>query len=318
MANEQFGETQGSIDSTRSHVAGSHAAEALGRAHKVSRKTSSYAQRFTLRLLLGMRFLKKYQARLSVQVNAGPFHCRSAENTDDIKAIIRFRVETQSLSVKNRNFIMDELDLDSDHLMIFHTATKELVGTVRIRSTFWGQQSTNCRNFYLNNLLVLAGEKLELSRLRFRKEYHRPVVTGLLWRALADVMIATKSQYIFGSVSLPLTNPRQVALLYHFLSEEGRFHQNAFCPPQRPHSMENLDLWIMSIKNPLTALQKLEAKSLLSPLFQNYLQAGAAFGGEPAWDGEARCTDFLTILHRDDLNRAIWRRFDLKTESSIA
>ncbi len=293
----------------------------------MSRIARQLSQELRFRWPLRRRFIP--QMNLHHQV--GPFLIRTAQTTEDLQAIFRLRAlsaaqpllsaaqpvlrAAQPLAARTR---LDEEDWQSDHILIFHTSQRKLVGTVRVRSSFFGHAPILSREFHLHSFLTLPGEKIEVARLRFHPEYQRPMIANLMWRALADVMSLTKAQYIYGSVSLMLPNPRKAALLYHYFNERGWFRQRMFCPPQKAFSMSNLDLWIFSIKSPLTEAESNEAKSLLSPLLESYLRAGAFLGGEPAWDSTAQCVDFLTILHRDDLNRALWKKFDLNFEPPIA
>ncbi len=280
--------------------------------------TQQLGQQFGPEWRLRWPLRRKFFPMLATQTRVGPYLIRTAQTTQDLQDIFRLRVHTAGVGSSRMRMHLDEEDWLSDHLMIFHTGRKQLAGAVRVRSSFLGHVPTLGKEFHLRRFLVLPGEKLEVTRLRLHPDYQQNLLTNLLWRSLADLMGQTKSQYAFGSVSLALANPRQAALLYHYFSERGRFRERMFCPPRREHSMSNLDLWIFSLRAPLTDSERSEAEHLLSPILQSYLRAGAFLGGEPAWDVKAQTIDFLTILHRDDLNRALWRRFELTSEPSIA
>ncbi|MCX7978516.1 MAG: hypothetical protein N2578_05885, partial [Bdellovibrionaceae bacterium] len=75
-------------------------------------------------------------------------------------------------------------------------------------------------------------------------------------------------------------------------------------------------LWIQFIRGPLTDAEKNEIKELLPPLLRAYIKIGAYVGGEPAWDDEFQCIDFLTVLQKEDLNMALWKKFKLESGES--
>lgn len=81
--------------------------------------------------------------------------------------------------------------------------------------------------------------------------------------------------------------------------------------PTLAYTMPMLNYFLNEARFPLTECQKARAEELLPPLCRAYLKIGASIGGEPAWDREFQCIDFLTILERENLNRTLWRRFKL-------
>lgn len=75
-------------------------------------------------------------------------------------------------------------------------------------------------------------------------------------------------------------------------------------------TMSNLDRWIDRLNRPLSREEMDEITDLIPPLCRAYLKAGALMGGEPAFDPDFKCVDFLTILPRELLNKALWRKFN--------
>jgi putative hemolysin len=142
------------------------------------------------------------------------------------------------------------------------------------------------------------------------------VVISLLWRGIADYMASSQSQLLFGCASIKTENPRQAALMYKYFQSNGRMIPDYMAFPIKPYTMPKVDLWIRYFQNPLTSAEIKEVEELLPPLCRAYLRIGAYVAGEPAWDAEFKCIDFLTILHREDLNRTLWKRYKLDSEES--
>mgnify|MGYP001582332625 CR=1 FL=1 len=129
-------------------------------------------------------------------------------------------------------------------------------------------------------------------------------------------MVSSKAQFLFGCGSIKTTDPREAALLYRYFYEDKRIVPEYFAPPTAAFTMPQLDLWLNKFKNPLSEELRAEAEKLIPPLFRAYLKIGSYVGGEPAWDAEFKCIDFLTILHKEDLNKSLWKKYKLDSEPS--
>ncbi|HWU44364.1 MAG TPA: GNAT family N-acyltransferase, partial [Bdellovibrio sp.] len=189
--------------------------------------------------------------------------------------------------------------------------TNKIVGTYRVRCSEFTSNFYSAKEFIMNPILQQPGVKLELGRACIHKDFRRGVVISLLWRGIADYLAASDSQFLFGCASVKTDDPRDAALLTHYFEEEGRINPGFRTRPTLPFTMPMLGFFKEEIRGSLTEHQKKEAESLLPPLCRAYLKIGAYIGGDPAWDREFHCIDFLTILHREDLNRTLWKRFKL-------
>ncbi len=129
-------------------------------------------------------------------------------------------------------------------------------------------------------------------------------------------MNSSKAQYLFGCGTIKTANPREAALLYKYFLDDKRIVPEFLCPPTVAFTMPELDLWIQKFKNPLTEAETEEASKLVPPLLRTYLKVGCYIGGEPAWDEEFQCIDFLTILNKEALNKSLWKKYKLDSDSS--
>jgi putative hemolysin len=211
---------------------------------------------------------------------------------------------------------VDEFDFGCDHLIIREKRSDKIVGTYRLRCSKFTNNFYSAKEFMMNSILQQPEAKLELGRACIHKDYRRGIVISLLWRGIADYLAASGSEFLFGCATVKTDDPRDAALLTRYFEEEGRMTPGFRVRPTLAYTMPMLGFFKEELRGPLTAVQKEEAERLLPPLCRAYLKIGAYVGGDPAWDQEFQCIDFLTILHRRDLNRTLWKRFKMDSAES--
>ncbi len=257
--------------------------------------------------------IHKFRPKVQYELDKGPFIIKTITETDELIEALRLRYQ-----IFHREFLgksrpygidVDEFDFVCDHLAIIEKKSKKLIGTYRLNCSTYSNNFYSALEFDLRNILRGPGTKMELGRACIDKDYRRGVVISLLWRGIAEYMVATDSETLFGCASIKTESPRQAALLYHHFRNESRFRDDLLCPPTVKFSMPNLDLWIKKLNRPMTAEEISEVEGLIPPLCRAYLKAGALLGGEPAYDQDFKCVDFLTILPRELLNRSLWRKY---------
>lgn len=265
--------------------------------------------------------IHRFKPKVEIEVAVGPYILKTASTVAELKEALqlRFQVFHKEMIGSNKPYgiDVDEYDFYCDHLIIVNKKVGKIIGTYRLNSTLYSDSFYSSREFHLERVLNHPGTKLELGRACIDKDYRNGFTISLLWRGIAEYMNATQSQILFGCASVKTKSPREAALLYRSFFEDGRIQADYFAPPTAAYTMPDLDLWIRSGKSPLTEAEKEEVKTLLPPLCRAYLRIGASIGGEPAWDEEFKCIDFLTILHREDLNRTLWKRYKLDSGASI-
>ncbi len=269
---------------------------------------------------LRLNKIHKFKPKFEIRSEVGPFLLKTVTTVDELKMALRLRYEVfhhEMIGKKKPEGIdVDEYDFMCDHLIITEKRTDRIVGTYRLNCSAHSDQFYSAREFNLTRIMAQPGVKLELGRACIHKDFRRGLVISLLWRGIAEYMAATNAQILFGCASIKTQNPREAALLYHSFAEQQRFTAEYFAPPTLVYTMPGLNLWIKNVTGPLTEAEKLEARALIPPLCRAYLKIGAYLGGEPAWDEEFKCIDFLTILHREDLNRTLWKKYKLESEES--
>lgn len=261
--------------------------------------------------------IHRFKPKINIHSDKGPFLLKTVTTADELIETLRLRYQVFHRELlgktKPRGLDVDEFDFVCDHLAIIEKKTGQLIGTYRLNSSL--NSDLNSPGFYSGNefnlrrILEVPGTKLELGRACIHKDYRKGLVISLLWRGIAEYMNATNSKLLFGCASIKTESPRQAALLYHHFRQEGRIQENYWCPPTMKFTMPNLGLWIEKLSRPLTAEEQSEVEALIPPLCRAYLKAGALLGGEPAYDVDFKCIDFLTILPKELLNKALWRKY---------
>lgn len=256
----------------------------------------------------------RFKSKVDIYHDKGPFILKTITDSEELVEALRLRYQVFHREMigktKPRGIDVDEFDFVCDHLIIIDKKSNKIVGTYRLNCSKFSNQFYSANEFNLRRIFEQPGIKLELGRACIHKDFRRGIVISLLWRGIAEYMNATNSDVLFGCASIKTDSPRQAALLYRHFEVEKRFTSKFFCPPTLRFTMPTLDSWILSLNRDLTLAEQTEVENLVPSLCKSYLKAGAYLGGEPAYDEEFKCIDFLTILPRENLNRSLWRKYE--------
>ncbi len=271
---------------------------------------------------LRMKKLHKFQAKVLLQTEVGPYLLKTVTDPKELRQALqlRYQIFYQESFIKRGPALgldMDDYDFNCDHLVIINKKTNEMVGTYRMNCSLFSDQFYSTNEFHMSRILAQPGIKVELGRACIHPLHRNGISLSLLWRGIAEYMQISQAQLLFGCASVSVKNPREAALLHRYLSEQNRMTPEFLAPPTEAFTMPGLDLWLRFFKNPLTESEIQEAQSLIPSLLRTYLKIGAKIGGEPAWDKNFQCIDFLTILRREDLNKTLWRKYKLGSSESL-
>lgn len=265
---------------------------------------------------LRLHRIHQFEPKIMIDQKVGSFRLKTASTVEELKKAfqLRYQVFHQEFkgTQKQTGWDIDEYDFLCDHLIIIDEKTGEVAGTYRLNCSAFSTGFYSAREFNIDRILAQDGIKTELGRACIKIEYRRGVVISLLWKGIAEYMRKSKSQILFGCASFQVRTPREAALLNRYFFEEKKYAPEYFSPPTLAYKMPDFDAWSLHYKKPLTIEERAEAELLIPALCRAYLKLGAFLGGEPAWDEEFQCIDFLTILHKEDLNRSLWSKY--KTE----
>ena len=266
---------------------------------------------------LRLHKIHRFEPKIVINLKVGSFRLKTADTVDELKKAFQLRYEVFHYEFKGSGkatgWDIDEYDFNCDHLIIVDEKTNTLAGTYRLNSSKFSERFYSSKEFNTERILASEGTKIELGRACVKKEYRRGIVISLLWKGIADYMTKNQAQILFGCASFQVKTARQTALLHRYFFEERKYAPEYFSPPTLAFKMPDFEAWEAHYKRALTSQERAEAESLIPSLCKAYLKMGAFLGGEPAWDEDFKCIDFLTILQREDLNRSLWHRY--KTDS---
>lgn len=279
----------------------------------LQRVTEVFQEYYYLRL----HRIHQFEPKIMIDQRIGSLRIKTASTVDELKRAFQLRYEVFHKEFKglerSTGWDIDEYDFLCDHLIIIDEKNQKLAGAYRLNCSEFSESFYSSREFNIDRILAQNGVKTELGRACIQKEYRRGIVISLLWKGIAEYMRKSKSQVLFGCASFQVKTPRQAALLHRYFFEERKYAPEYFSPPTLAYKMPDFEAWETHFKRPLTSDERTEAELMIPGLCKAYLKMGAYLGGEPAWDEEFLCIDFLTILHREDLNRSLWHKY--KTES---
>lgn len=263
---------------------------------------------------LRMNKIHKFRSKIQMQIEMGPYLIKTAQSPSEI--IESFKLRHQVFRREFCNIERDGLDFDRydfffDHLIIVHKESQKIIGTYRLNSSQFSTESYTAIEFDLKPILKNPGPHLELGRACIAEAYRKGSVIALLWRGIAEYMKLSNAQLLYGCSSLKISNARSAALVTKYLMDHSYMDEKMITRPTTEFQMEDFSLWYTYFKNGLTESQNQEAQNLIPALLKSYLNLGAKISGEPAFDRDFDCIDFLTILHRENLSNALAQKFKL-------
>ena len=198
---------------------------------------------------------------------------------------------------------IDEFDKYSDIMIVRHLKTNKIVGTYRMLledsiSKFYSETEFNIEGF-----LKAKGKKLELSRACIDQHHRNGGVISLLWRGILQYATIVNAKFLFGSSSMWNCDFTIAKAVFHNLQQNGMSSNMYNISPNACHripSFNSIEVADNSIK-----------KSLIPSLLRVYLSAGALIHGDPAYDREFNCIDFLTVLNLQEIDINFKRKYKI-------
>lgn len=243
-----------------------------------------------------------FKPKVIMSIERGDYTIKTVENGDELEETLRLRHDVFYREIIGKkhpfNLDMDEHDAYSDHLVIIDRRNDQIVGTYRlIADSFYDKFYSECE-FDIQNIKKLDGIKLELGRACIAKNYRNGKTILLLWQGLHEYILKSGARYLFGCASINTTDVMKIAILESYLRQNFYAAQDMRVTPKKNYYIKEL----ASIVNVLDAYTttKLKAARLIPGLLNSYLSFGAKICGEPAYDSEFKCIDYLTLLDLGD------------------
>jgi putative hemolysin len=256
----------------------------------------------------------RFKAKIEMQTEMGPYIIKTATSSEELIEGFKLRhqvFKNEFCGLTGAGLDFDRFDFFFDHLMIIHKESKKIIGTYRLNCSKFSRQSYTALEFDIQSIFANPGPHLELGRACIAPEFRKGSVISLLWRGIAEYMVLSGSQILFGCSSLKINSPRESALVIKYLHEQNSLTENYPTPPTSDFKMEGFDSWYAYFQPSLNDSQKAEAESLIPSLLKSYLKLGAQVTGEPAFDREFDCIDILTVLRRENLSKLLAQKFQI-------
>jgi putative hemolysin len=261
-------------------------------------------------------------ARHLVFVKGERYEIETIQSSTDFYAALKLRRTIEKSNHKLRvglsDFALaDDFDIHADHVMIRDTKTGHVVGGFRLLSTPYTQTFFNELIFNIDNIKRQSVAILELSRLFLLPEHNHKEMMALAARFLSQYCLAAKTEIILSNQSINSGASRSAALVNQYFNSVG-LHSSFFkCQVQDTYQIPNYQHWNNYFKNGLNDGELIESASLLPTVFRDSLNIGATIAAPPGFDRTTNRIDFLTILHKEDLNTSLWKQSSPHSELSI-
>jgi putative hemolysin len=229
-------------------------------------------------------------------------HLASTEK--ELESIFRLRFEVFNLELglgfSTSNFTqmdIDKFDAVCHHLILISKQTGKTIGTYRMQTYTMASQRLGFDAADIFNLNAIPNSVLqasvEVGRVCIAKEYRNSQALLLLWKGLANYLIWSRNQYLFGCASLLTQCSWQATYAYDYFQQNGFMHPSILVYPNSQSCLE------MPHKCP--GSYNVE----IPPILQAYLNIGAKICSVPAIDRHFKTIDFVTISNSNDFAR--WR-----------
>ncbi len=248
------------------------------------------------------------------------YQIQTVTQSKDLLALLKLRNKTAGLAGPRRLSIpsftyTDCFDSVAEHVSIRNLHTGQIIGGFRLLSSLFTEQFSSEGKFDLESLKIKNGTILELSQLFLLSEHKHKDLMKLTARFLSDYSLKSKDEYIISAQDIRTDSNRGAALVYRYFQTLGIIEAHINCRPKSPGLVSNLNHWVNHFHSRLSKSEMEESLSLLSETFKETLSLGASVAGLPAKDHQTNHIDFLTILHKEDLNRALWKKSQNSLES---
>lgn len=229
---------------------------------------------------------------------------RLARTRNDVRAaqMLRFRVFHNEMGAAMRGRALwlkrdiDRFDRFCDHLVVVDRSRRGLrpyvVGTYRLLR---GEVALKHRGFYtsdefdLRPLLGRASEVLELGRSCVDPGYRARGVMQILWKGIAEYLVAHDIKLMLGCASFPGTDPAAIAHALSFLHHRHRLPPE-LCPRALPGRFVAMD------RLPSDQLDADLVRRQLPPLVKGYLRLGGRVGEGAVIDQAFNTIDVCVVL----------------------
>jgi putative hemolysin len=256
-----------------------------------------------------------FSPKISFSMDFGTYILKTVNSDEELMSCLKLRHQVFHQEARNEKKVgmqIDKYDGHSDHIIIIHKLSNKVIGNYRIASKGNTHLTYSAQQFDLTQIYNLDGPHLELGRACIRKDFRRSsTVISLLWRGVIEYMNICGAKVLYGCTSLKINTPREAALIYKFLLDQGYVMSRNIAAPRKNAKVSDFDLWFSIFQKGLIERQVKEAQALIPPFLNAHLNLGARIASVPSLNKSLDCIKILTVLKKEDLNKSAARRFRL-------
>ena len=249
--------------------------------------------------------LDRFKPKIRINIERDDYIIKTAETGAELEETLRLRHDVFYKEIIGKKLLfemdIDRFDTRCDHLIIIDRKTEEIIGTYRLIASDFSTDFYSEGEFDIEDIKRLEGVKLELGRACIDRRYRNGQTIVLLWLGLNEYINKIQAKYLFGCSSVNTIDSRKIALIQRYLQKNHYSQPHIRVKPNKKYRVKDLSS-IMSNLEPASIFEKKTAR-LIPSLLNSYLAIGARICGEPAYDREFKCMDYLTILDVEAMNR---------------
>lgn len=192
----------------------------------------------------------------------------------------------------------DKFDPHCRHLMVRDNKINKVIATTRIINNENAQKAGSYYSeteFDISEIITLNKKFMEIGRTCVHLDYRSSSAINHLWQGVAKAMISSRVDYLFGCVSIPMTDDGEyINSLMQYLMKSGHISPDNQVFP----------------KTPLT--KKILPRSVdvvLPSLLKRYLHIGAKVCGDPCIDHKFNVADIFILVDTKKINKRYQRHF---------
>ncbi len=249
--------------------------------------------------------LDRFKPRIRINIERDNYIIKTAETGAELEETLRLRHDVFYKEIIGKKLLfeidMDRFDTRCDHLIIIDRKTDEIVGTYRLIASTFSPDFYSESEFDLDDIKRLDGVKLELGRACIDRRYRNGQTIVLLWLGLNEYMNKIRAKYLFGCSSVNTVDFRKIAMIQRYVQQHHYTQPHIRVKPNKKYRVKDLSAIVSNLES--SGLPQKKAARLMPSLLNTYLAIGARICGEPAYDREFRCMDYLTILDVEAMNQ---------------
>ncbi|MBO6825611.1 MAG: GNAT family N-acetyltransferase [Sneathiella sp.] len=213
-----------------------------------------------------------------------------------------------SVKLLKRDF--DAFDDYCDHLIVIDQSRSSdidvcVVGTYRLLRKSIAEQHQgyySADEFDLRRLEAYSGEHVELGRSCVDPEYRGKAIMQLLWRGIADYIMAHDISLMFGCASFPGTDLAQMASALSYLNH---FHLAPSDWQPRAQAERYVKMNVLEEDQ----VDMRQAMREMPALIKGYLRVGGVIGDGAVIDADFNTTDVCLLVETSNITGRYQRHF---------